>query len=162
MALETFEFLLVKDFTTPTTTYTERLFNFPATGLTLITALNRNTIIREVGIAGFCFQNRTSTNSGNKGFQINNYQMEYSIVGFDGQFMNVKGGNANLFVPNPLISVLGTPYESAVINEVTPYHKHCTFGGGIIIQNLAFGIQQFTGSGLPSKAEFKIYVTYEV
>jgi len=163
MALETFEFDVVKDFTTPSGTFSERLIDFPASGITLITALNRNTVIKEVGITGMCFLNRSLINAGAKGFQINNFQMNYSICGFDGQFINVKGGFATVWpLPNPLLSVIGTPYESGTVNEVTPYKSHCCIGGGIIIQDLFYAIQNFTGANLPTKAEFKIYVTYEV
>lgn len=161
MALETFEFLLNKGFTTNNTTYSERLFNFPTTGLTLITPLNRNTIIREVGMSGFCFLNRT-VGTANKGFQINFYQMEYSIVDYDGQFVNVKGGFPNLFVPDPSIQVIGTSRESSMVNEVNPFKSHCSIGGGITITQLAFAVTQFTNFPVNSIAEFHIYVTYEV
>jgi len=163
MALETFEFVVNKEFTTSNTTYSERLFNFPATGLTLITALNRNTIIREVGLSGFCFLNRSSVNQLQKGFQINHYQMEYSIVGFDGQLINVKGGFPNLFVPNPLIQVIGTSNESGMVNEVNPFKSHCCFGAGITITQMAFQVAQWAPAfPVTSIAVFRIYVTYEV
>ncbi len=158
MALETFDFRV--NFTgisaAGTTVYTP--IEEPTNGLTLIASIRRNTIIKKVQAYTFSRQGRNLAATGSFN-QANFWQMEFEIVDLAGQRVNNPGGFANLFVPDPNISVQGLAQTRQAVNQTMPIMEMCAFGCGIYIPRFTYQLQSQGTS--PFNTELFISVTYE-
>jgi len=140
--LKSFSFEFEYSFSTGsgTTINFQNIFAVPGNGLTVISPIGRNVLIKKV-TSFATLVNRSSSGAGSNAGLVNALNVEFNIVDFGGQIINLGFPFLNLFVPEAGITVSGQNPYYLNLTHVQNYIDLCVSGGGVYISKIGFNAQ---------------------
>ena len=118
----------------------ENIFTIPGNGLTVISPLSRNVLIKKVD-AFATLERRSTTGAASAAGLVNALNVEFNIVDFAGQIIQLGFPFLNLFVPETGVSVGAINPFYLNLTHTQSYLDICVSGGGVYISKIGFNAQ---------------------